>query len=127
MTCFVAFGQSPRLSGEYTKEPFSPSDLRAYFSSHGGFWSLVRGDHATLVAIEALKTTVMNIERFPPPSSSSHPGKPSCGDEVIVVIPEKPFTEWTDESVGDADFDGRAIPMPLCRLELWIRTDGGLK
>lgn len=121
MTCFVAFGATPRLPGDYLKEPFAPLDLRAYFRSRDGFWSLVHGDHATLVAMEALKTTVMNVGRFPPPADSKHPGKPSVGDEVIVVIPEEPFTEWVDESVGDADFNGQKIPMPSCRLERWTR------
>jgi hypothetical protein len=122
MTCFVAFGANPRLPGNYLKEPFSPLDLRAYFGSRDGFWSLVRGDHATLVAMEALKTTVMNVGRFPPPADSKHPGKPSAGDEVIVVIPDEPFTEWTDESIDEIDWSGgRKIPIPSCRLERWTR------
>lgn len=120
MTCFVAFGRAPRLPGSYRKEP-APADLRAYFKVQDGFWSLVRGDHATLVSMEALKTTVMNVERFPSAADSKHPGAPAVGDEVIVVVPEDGFVEWTDESV-DVEFDGRRIPIPACRLEKWVRV-----
>lgn len=124
MTCFVAFGRQPRLPGDYLKEVFAfeMSSLWAYFKSKGGFWSLVRGDHATLVAMETLQTTVMNIEKFPPPTDSQHPRKPAIGDEVVVVIPEDSFVEWTDESISDIDFSkGLKVPMPVCRIERWIR------
>lgn len=123
MTCFVVFGTTLSLPGEYLKEPFAPKDLRAYFKSRNGFWSLVRGDHATLVAMEALKTTVMNVGRFPPPPDSKHPGKPSSGDEVVVVIPHESFIEWADEQIDQVDFSGNGkIPIPSCRLELWTKV-----
>lgn len=125
MTCFVAFGAIQNLPGEYLKEPFAPLDLHAYFKSRNGFWSLVRGDHATLVAMEALKTTVMNVGRFPPPPDSKHPGNPSPGDEVVVVIPDGSFIELTDKQVDQIDFSGNGkIPIPSCRLERWTKVEG---
>jgi hypothetical protein len=118
MTCFVAFGCQPRIPGRYRREP-APADLQAYFKAQDGFWSLVRGDHATLVAMEAIRSTVMNIERFPPPKDSDHPCAPAVGDEVIVVVPGEGFVLWADESVDV--FYGPAPPIPACFIEKWVR------
>lgn len=114
--CFVAYGH-PRLPGEYAIFGV-PSDIRAFVHEKGGFWSLVRGEHATLICCEVLKVGVVNWDRLS--KDSKNPGSPSIGDDVIVVSPEEPFTEWADESVSDFT-QGAHIPIPPCRVELWKR------
>lgn len=117
MTCFVAYGVSPRIPGEYEKSPFT-GDARAFFHERGGFWSLVHGEHRTLICMEILKNTVTNMDR--PFNGSRNPGAPSVGDELLVVTPTVPFTEWADESVDDFDLADK-IPIPRCKVEVWKR------
>lgn len=117
MTCFVAYGPSPNIPGEYKKSPFT-GDARAFFHERGGFWSLVHGEHRTLICTEILKNSVTNMDR--PFGHSRNPGAPIVEDEVLVVIPTEPFTEWTDASVADSDLIVQ-IPIPACRVEVWKR------
>lgn len=122
---YVAF-RDPRAEGKYRKEPFQWStmlEIRKFCSHGGGFWSLVRGDHATLATMEILRTTVTNVEK--PWVEGQKPPPPQVGDEILVVVPEEEFVEWADETVDDfcEDPRGRKLPIPLYKLEKWTRVE----
>ena len=123
---YVAF-RDPRAEGKYRKEPFQWStmlEIRRFCSHGGGFWSLVRGDHAMLVMMEILRTTVTNVEK--PWVGGQKPPAPQIGDEILVVVPEEEFVEWADETVatlGHPDYPERKLPVPLYKLEKWTRVE----
>lgn len=126
MQHYVAF-RDPRTAGKYRKEPFQWSsilEIQQFCSHGGGFWSLVRGDHATLATMEILRTTVTNTEK--PWVRGQKPPLPKVGDEILVVVPEDGFVEWADETIDETwcpDGPGRKLPIPLYKLELWTRVE----
>jgi len=124
---YVAF-RDPRAAGKYRKEPFvwsSMIEIRQFCSHGGGFWSLVRGDHATLATMEIIRTTVTNTEK--PWVQGQKPPPPQIGDEILVVVPEEGFVEWADETIdetwGTPYAPARKLPIPLYKLELWTRVE----
>lgn len=123
VTHFVAFGRDPGLPGHYDRRPSTPFEVRRFCRNDGdSFWSLVRGDHPTLICIETLHTTVTNEGKFP---SKTRPD-PAIGDEVLVVIPPKNFEVLDDKAIDEidwAEFEGRSaeVPIPTCELEIWTR------
>lgn len=99
-------------------------EIRRFCSYGGGFWSLVRGDHATLATMEILRTTVTNTEK--PWVPGQKPPPPQIGDEILVVMPEEEFVEWADETVaelGIPDAPPRKLPIPPYKLEKWTRIE----
>lgn len=123
VTHFVAFGRDPRLPGQYERRGFTPFEVRRFCKTDGdGFWSLVRGDHPTLICMETLRTTVTNIEKF---GSNKRPD-PGVGDEVLMVIPPEAFAVLDDKAIDEIDWAelqgrGAEIPIPACELEIWTR------
>ncbi len=118
MNRYIAFGRTPRIPGEYEKRP-TIDECVAEFTKNGGegFWSLVRGEHRVLVCMEVIRRTVSNLDHRP---RWSRFREPMIGEEVLVVIPEEPFTEWMDEDVNNIDRT-QPLPIPACSLEIWKR------
>lgn len=123
-THFVAFGPEPGLPGRYDRHRITPFEVRRFCRNDGdGFWSLVRGDHPTLIVMETVRTTVTNEEKFP---SQNRPD-PAVGDRVLVVAPPPGFEVMSDEAIDEMDWEGlqgrtAGIPIPACTLEIWTRT-----
>lgn len=114
-TRFVAFGRDPGLPGVYTKQRITPFEVRRFCKNDGeGFWSLVRGDHASLIATETLRTSVFDCNHSPP--DTKNPGAPSVGDQTLVVMPPADFTALSKVRIN------RKIPIPSCELEVWTRS-----
>lgn len=127
-THFVAFWPQHTFPGEYAKRRLTVFEVRRFCGNEGdGFWSLVRGCHETLVAIEALKTTVQNQEIAA--SDTKNPGASGVlvGDEILVVIPPDDFVALDEKAIDDIDYasiedEAASVPIPACELEVWIRT-----
>ncbi len=119
-THFVAFGRDPGLPGQYERQSMTAFGIRRFCRNDGeGFWSLVRGQHAVLVAMEYVGTTVVNKD-FPLPGSEAPP-EPGIGDQVLVIVPEEYFIVFPDDAVDDHERT-ELVPIPACTFELWTRT-----